>query len=116
MILTPVMATAGLIAALCQFAAHHLMRERRYKTPRTRYVVGSAIVLVCFAIGWAVDPSQHPTIALLYIYAASYVGTRVGYATDPKPQPKQRPSADDLEKWAGAIVAEHTDNESGHGD
>lgn len=113
--LTPTMATAGLIAALLQFTAHHLMRERVYKTCIPRYIVGSTIVCVCFAAGWAIDQAQHPIAALLYLYGASFVGTRIGYATDPKPKPDIEQQLDYLDARAAAIVAEHTDDETPHG-
>lgn len=115
MILTPVMATAGLVAALCQFAAHHLMRDSKASCVR-RYIVGSAIVCACFAIGWWVDPTQHPTAALLYLYAASYIGTRAGYATNPKPKPSLEEQVAYLDKRAAAVVGEHTDDGKAHRD
>src|SRR5262245_4339269 len=99
------MIAAGLFAALCQFAAHHLMRDRPAYIPR--YVVGSAIVLACFAAAWLIESNQNPITALTYLYFASYVGTRLGYATDPKPQPRAKPSAEEIEKWASPIAAEH---------
>lgn len=108
------MAIAGLIAALCQFTAHHLMRESK-AAYIPRYVVGSAIVLVCFAGGWLADTSHEPITALVYLYFASFIGTRIGYATDPKP-PKPAPDLDQivaaLDKRAAAIAGEHSEDES----
>lgn len=116
MLLTPIMAAAGLFAALCQFAAHHLMRDRRYQTCIPRYIVGSAIVLAAFACGWLLDEAQHPVLALIYIYTASLIGTRIGYATDPKPKASIEEILDALDKRAAAIVGEHSDNGSANRD
>jgi len=116
MLLTPIMATAGLFAALCQFAAHHLMRERHYETCVPRYVVGSAIVLVAFACGFLLDETQQPVVALAYLYGASLVGTRIGYATDPAPKPDIEQQVAYLDKRAAAIVGEHSDDGTEHSD
>jgi len=116
MLLTPTMAVAGLIAALLQFAAHHLMRDKKYRTCVPRYIAGSAVVLACFAVAWFIEPTQHPVTALLYIYGASFVGTKAGYATDPKPQLRRKPSAEELELWSAPIASEHSDDGKAHRD
>lgn len=104
MLLTPIMAAAGIGAALAQWIAHQLVAGRVWATPIVRYTIGATISLLAFSAAYAVDGRQDAISGVWYVFGASAVGTWLGYIGDPQPTPHD---AIDLDKLAGYIVSEH---------
>ena len=108
MLLTPIMAAAGVVAALAQWVAHQLVRGRVWATPIVRYTIGATICLVAFSAAYAADVRQDTITGVWYVFGASAVGTWLGYIGDPAPTPHD---AIDLDKLAGYIVSEHNESD-----
>lgn len=111
MVLTPIMAAAGIAAGLMQWVAHQLVRDRVWATPIARYTIGVTIALLTFSLAYATDSRQDAITGVWYVFGASAVGTWLGYIGDPAPA-FARTSADDLERWAAVIAEEHRSDES----
>ena len=108
MVLTPIMAAAGIAAGLMQWVAHQLVRDRVWATPIARYTIGVTIALLTFSLAYATDSRQDAITGVWYVFGASAVGTWLGYIGDPVPTPHD---AIDLDKLAGYIVSEHNESD-----
>ena len=114
MLLTPMMAGAGVLVGLCQWIAHQLAytqgAPKRWATNLVRYAIGVSLALVAFSIAYALDERQNAIIAIWYVFGASGVATWIAHAGDPAPA--RMPALNDamLEKFAQAIVDEHDES------
>lgn len=76
------MTTLGIVAAVCQVLAHLAMwddgrpdRETRVQ----RYVTGTLLIFLAYAIGWSLDTSIHPVTGLAQIIFWSGLATWLCY-------------------------------------
>ena len=108
MLLTPIMAGAGILAALAQWVAHQAVKGHRWATPIVRYTIGVFLCLLAFSIAYSADSRANVVSSIWYVFGASGIATWLAYIGDPQPAPM--PPVADLESLVNSIVAEHEQN------